>query len=675
MLSDAPSMFKKILIANRGEIACRIISTAQRMGIATVAIYSEADRRSVHVEMADEAVRVGGPASSESYLNVKAIMEAIRDTGVDAVHPGYGFLSENAAFAQNLKREGVTFIGPSPKAITAMGDKIESKRLASKAGVHIVPGQDGEIIDVQAAIRAAKQIGYPVMLKASAGGGGKGMRIAHDEASVQEGFKAAAREANASFGDGRIFIEKFIEEPRHIEIQILADSHGNTLYLAERECSIQRRHQKVIEESPSTFLDEDTRRAMGEQAVLLARAVDYTSAGTVEFIVDPMRNFYFLEMNTRLQVEHPVTEFITGLDLVEQMIRIAAGERLDMRQEDIVPKGWSIEARVYAENPARNFLPSIGRLVRYLPPIATKNVRIDTGVCEGGEISVFYDPMMAKVITHGSDRAEAICRMSVALDSFVIEGVVSNLNFLSNLMNHPRFLDGRLSTGFIATEYPEGFHPEKTASLMPTRITAIAAAIHSSHEMRSTTISRQTSYRTVSLRTEWVVIDGNTRRTVRVVTVEGGWDITVADSEVVRIRSEWQVGQGVFTANVNGKTMVVKIGRDCMVYLLTYAGVVSQLQVLSPTIAKLFDRMPEKRGVDRSHLVLSPMPGLLVSLSVILGQEVRAGEALAVVEAMKMENVLLAERDGVVAKLLAVPGETLTIDQPILEFNSNNSDS
>jgi propionyl-CoA carboxylase alpha chain len=443
--------------------------------------------------------------------------------------------------------------------------------------------------------------------------------------------------------------------------------------LGERECSIQRRHQKVVEEAPSPFLDEETRRAMGEQAVLLARTVGYTSAGTVEFIVDPQRNFYFLEMNTRLQVEHPVTEFVTGLDLVEQMIRIAAGERLSMRQEDIVLNGWSIEARVYAEDPARNFLPSIGRLVRYAPPAATGNIRIDTGVREGGEVSVFYDPMMAKVITHGRDRAEAIQRMGVALDSFVVEGVANNLGFLSNLMNHPRFIDGRLSTGFIAAEYPEGFHPDRAASLNPTRITAIAAVVHYANEIRCAQISRQISDRAIIVRTEWVVIDGGAQRTTRTMAVPGGWDVTVADSEMVQIRSEWRVGQGVFTANVSGETMVVSIGSDGVDYLLTYAGVVSRLQVLSPAIAQLVDRMPKKRLVDRSHLVLSPMPGLLVSLAVTLGQEVRAGEALAVVEAMKMENVLRAERDGVVANLHAIPGENLSVDQPILEFIRKDS--
>ena len=660
-------MFKKILIANRGEIACRIMRTASRMGLRTVAIYSEADRGAVHARMADEAVCVGPPASASSYLDVKAIVAAIRATGADCVHPGYGFLSENAAFARRLKREGVAFIGPTPKAIDAMGDKIESKRLAARAGVSTVPGHDGEVDDVRLAVTIARRIGYPVMLKASAGGGGKGMRVAGDDAEVREGFAAARREAKASFGDDRLLIEKFIEQPRHIEIQVLADSHGHTVYLGERECSIQRRHQKVIEEAPSPFLDEPTRRAMGEQAVALARAVGYTSAGTVEFIVDGKRNFYFLEMNTRLQVEHPVTECITGLDLVEEMIRIAAGEPLRFRQEDVRRDGWAIEARVYAEDPSRGFLPSIGRLARYRQPAETDGIRVDAGVVEGGEISMYYDPMIAKLVASGADRDEAIRRMGAALDSFVIEGVANNLAFLAALMAHPRFREGRLTTGFIAEEFPDGFAPEKAEPADPVAFIAVAGAVHQAYQLRAADIPGQVSGHERKVRDTWIARLHGVSYDIRIEATDGGWSVVV-DGRPVALRSGWRLGDLLFQAAVDGEARVFRIARQGIAYRLAHGGCVADVLVLSPRTAELAEHMPEKRHVDTSHLVVSPMPGLLVSLAVAKGQAVKAGEPLAVIEAMKMENVLRAERDGVVGVLHVKAGDNLRVDQPILEY-------
>ncbi len=661
-------MFKKILIANRGEIACRIMRTVRRMGIKTVAVYSEADRGAAHVGLADEAVCIGPAASAESYLNVKAIIAAIRATGADGVHPGYGFLSENAAFARRLKREGVTFIGPTPKAIEAMGDKIESKRLAARAGVSTVPGHDGAVDDARQAVAIARRVGYPVMLKASAGGGGKGMRVASDDAEVREGYAAARREAKASFGDDRLLIEKFVEEPRHIEIQVLADSHGNTVHLGERECSIQRRHQKVIEEAPSPFLDEATRQAMGQQAVALARAVGYTSAGTVEFIVDAKRNFYFLEMNTRLQVEHPVTECVTGLDLVEEMIRIAAGERLRFVQEDVRRDGWAIEARVYAEDPSRGFLPSIGRLSRYRPPQEGDGIRIDAGVVEGGEISMYYDPMIAKLIASGRDRSEAIQRLGAALDIFAIDGVANNLAFLAALVRNDRFCAGHLTTGFIAEEFPDGFDPEKAEVGDFLAIVAVAGAVHWAYQSRAASIPGQVAGHERSVGNSWVVRLRGVSHRLQIESADGGWDMTV-DGRAVALRSDWQIGDRQFRAIVDGVSAgVFGIVRRGIAYRLGHAGCLADVFVLSPRAAELVAYMPEKRQADTSHVVVSPMPGLLVSVAVVEGQVVKAGEPLAVIEAMKMENILRAGRDGTIGVLHVKPGESLRVDQPILEY-------
>ncbi len=663
-------MFKKILIANRGEIACRIARTARRLGMKTVAVYSEADRGAAHVLSADEAVCIGPPPSADSYLNVKALIAAIRAKGADAVHPGYGFLSENAAFARRLKREGIVFIGPPPKAIEAMGDKIESKRLAARVGVSTIPGHDGAVDDARQAVTIARRIGYPVMLKASAGGGGKGMRVAHDDAEVRDGYAAARREAKSSFGDDRLLIEKFIEEPRHIEIQVLADTHGNTVYLGERECSIQRRHQKVIEEAPSPFLDDATRQAMGEQAVALARAVGYTSAGTVEFIVDAKRNFYFLEMNTRLQVEHPVTECVTGLDLVEEMIRIAAGEPLRFKQRDVRLDGWAIEARVYAEDPSRGFLPSIGRLATYRQPDASDGIRIDAGVVEGSEIGVFYDPMMAKLIASGRDREEAIGRLADALDAFVIDGVASNLAFLAALILRERFRAGRLTTGFIAEEFPDGFVPEKAEIGGPLAVVAVAGAVHWVYQSRAAGIPGQVSGHERTVRATWIVKLRGISHRIGIDPVEGGWDMTV-DGQPLALRSDWRLGDRLFPATIDGKSAgVFGIVRRGIAYRIAHAGWIADAVVLSPDVAELAKYMLEKRLVDTSHLVASPMPGLLVSLAVVQGQLVKAGEPLAVIEAMKMENVLRATRDGVIAKLHVKPGENLRVDQPILEFET-----
>lgn len=660
-------MFKKILIANRGEIACRVIKTARKMGIKTVAVYSEADRDALHVDMADEAVCIGPPPSSQSYLLADKILAAIKRTGADAVHPGYGFLSENAAFARKLKRQGIAFIGPNVLAITKMGDKIESKLLAIKAGVNTVPGHAEALKDIRQVLKVAKKIGYPVMLKASAGGGGKGMRVAYNEAEAREGYASAKREAASSFGDDRIFVEKFIEEPRHIEIQIIADGHGNTLYLGERECSIQRRHQKVVEEAPSPFLDEATRKAMGEQAVHLAKAVKYVSAGTVEFIVDAKRNFYFLEMNTRLQVEHPVTEKITGLDLVELMIRVAAGEKLPFRQEDVILKGWAMETRIYAEDPFRGFLPSVGRLVRYQAPRQSDNVRIDTGVYEGGEISIYYDPMIAKLITCGADRDEAIAHMRHALDAYYIRGVAHNISFLAALMAHPRFQKGSLTTNFIADEYPDGFDPSDVPHDDPQLLIAVATCVHRAYQERAAAISGQHTGHHRVVRDDWVVLMGSKEHAVNIVCVTGGYDVSVGDSRV-HVRSDWQLGQPLFTAQVNGLLICLQVERNGAGYSLFHSGLRADVVVLNPRAAKLYALMPKKQAPDTSQFLLSPMPGLLISLSVVEGQEVKSGEELAVIEAMKMENVLHAQRDGVIKTVHAAPGDSLSVDQAIIEF-------
>ncbi|MDA1089083.1 MAG: acetyl/propionyl/methylcrotonyl-CoA carboxylase subunit alpha [Proteobacteria bacterium] len=660
-------MFKKILIANRGEIACRIMRTAREMGIKTVAVCSEADTRALHVEMADETVMIGPPVAAESYLNVANIMNAIKQTRADAVHPGYGFLSENASFAKALKKAGIAFIGPGPKAITVMGDKIESKKVAIKAGINTVPGDGGALSSADEAVKVARKIGYPVMLKASAGGGGKGMRIARNDAECRDGLKRASSEAETAFGDGRVFVEKYIEHPRHIEIQILADSAGNTVYLGERECSIQRRHQKVIEEAPSPFLDSDTRRAMGTQAVALAKAVGYTSAGTVEFIVDQDKNFYFLEMNTRLQVEHPVTEKITGLDLVEWMIRIAAGESLTFGQDDVQLNGWAMEARVYAENPLRNFMPSTGRLTAYRPPLEDESLRVDTGVCEGGEISIFYDPMIAKVISYGATRELARARMSVALDEFHIRGVQHNIGFLAALMGHPRFAEGRLSTDFIAEEYPDGFHAQDLMPDDPKLLICVAACVHRAYQERASMISGQIQGRQRVVADDWVVLMHGGKYDVSVTLRDGGYDLSLKSGSVA-IQSDWKIGEALFQGDIEGRRFCIQVERVGIAYRLTHAGAEADALVMNARTAELQALMPVKVAPDTSKFLLSPMPGLLVSLSVGPGQEVKFGEELAVVEAMKMENVLRAEQDGVVAAVRAKAGESLTVDQVILEF-------
>ena len=670
-------MFKKILIANRGEIACRVIKTARRMGIATVAVYSEADRNAVHVEMADEAILIGPPPAAESYLLIDRIVEACRRTGAEAVHPGYGFLSEREAFPRALADAGVTFIGPNPGAIAAMGDKIESKKAAAKANVSTVPGYLGVIEDDVHAVRIADEIGYPVMIKASAGGGGKGMRIAHSRAEVAEGFKLARAEAKASFGDDRVFIEKFIVDPRHIEIQVLGDKHGNVIYLGERECSVQRRNQKVIEEAPSPLLDEATRRRMGEQAVALAKAVNYDSAGTVEFVAGQDKSFYFLEMNTRLQVEHPVTELVTGIDLVEQMIRVAAGEELAIKQGDVVMKGWAVESRVYAEDPFRNFLPSIGRLVKYRPPAEVScdgiTVRNDTGVEEGGEISIFYDPMIAKLITHGPSRIAAIEAQSAALDAFYIDGIRHNVPFLSALMNHPRWRKGELSTGFIAEEFPQGFAAREPEGNVARRIAAVGAAIDHVLGERKRQISGQMNGRPV------------TRERRRAVWLNR-WEIALdvaRDGEAVAVRfveaggeagaphhlvSTWKPGEGVWHGTIDGAAIAVQVRPIPNGFRLAHEGYEVAVSVFTESEANAARLMPVVTAADTGKKLLCPMPGLVISIDVAEGQEVKAGETLAVVEAMKMQNVLRAERDGTVKAIHAKPGATLAVDALILEF-------
>ena len=660
-------MFNKILIANRGEIACRVMKSARRMGIATVAVYSDADRDALHVRMADEAVHIGPAPSAESYLVIDRIVAACKDTGAQAVHPGYGFLSENAAFTEALEASGIVFIGPAVKAITSMGDKITSKKLAADAGVSTVPGYTDIIDGPDHAVKIARDIGYPVMLKASAGGGGKGMRVVWNDEECRDGFERATNEAVSSFGDGRVFAEKFIEEPRHIEIQVLADTHGNVIYLGERECSIQRRHQKVIEEAPSPFLNKKTRKAMGEQAVALARAVDYRSAGTVEFIVDADRNFYFLEMNTRLQVEHPVTELVTGQDLVELMIRVAAGEELPLSQEEVVLKGWAIEARVYAEDPFRNFLPSIGRLSHYQPPAESDTVRIDTGIREGSEVSMYYDPMIAKVITYGADREQAIDNMNDALDAYLIRGVSHNISFLNALLAHPRFREGRLSTNFIAEEYPDGFHAADVPHDEPGLPVAMAAMVHRTLMDRAARLDGQLPSHEKTVMPEFAVIIGRDVHAVNVMPVDGGFEVTDKDN-VYRIITRWQPGQALIEAVVNGKPICVQLDRVGLRYRLSHRGSQVEALVVSPRVAELAALMPEKEAPDLSRFLLSPMPGLLVRLAVAAGDEVKAGEELAVVEAMKMENSLRADNDVVVAKVLAEEGQSLVVDQPILEF-------
>ncbi|MDB5713201.1 MAG: acetyl/propionyl/methylcrotonyl-CoA carboxylase subunit alpha [Sphingomonadales bacterium] len=655
-------MFKKILIANRGEIACRVIRTAKKMGIATVAVYSDADARSPFVLMADEAVHIGPSPAAQSYLLADKIIEACKQTGAEAVHPGYGFLSERTSFAQALADNGIAFIGPPIGAIAAMGDKIESKKLAKAAGVSVVPGFVGEIDSTEHAVEIAGGIGYPVMMKASAGGGGKGMRLAWSEQDVREGFEATKREGLASFGDDRVFIEKFIVSPHHIEIQILGDQHGTILYLGERECSIQRRHQKVVEEAPSPFVTPEMRKEMGEQAVALARAVGYYSAGTVELIVGADKSFYFLEMNTRLQVEHPVTEYITGVDLVEQMIRVAYGEKLPMTQEDVKLTGWAIENRVYAEDPYRGFLPSTGRLVRYQPPEAINGVRVDDGVKEGGEVSIFYDPMIAKLITYGETREEAIDKQILALDQFELEGVGHNLDFLSAIMQHPRFRAGELTTGFIAEEYPDGFHGAPASADLLRSLAAIAAFAATAEADRARRVDGQLGKR-LSPPCSWqVLIDG----TAHDVTLNGD-DITV-DGVPLDLDMEYTPGDRLIHAEIGDEPLAVKILRTRAGFKLTTRGASHAVRVLPAHIAPLALHMIEKIPPDMSRFLLAPMPGLLVALHVEAGEKVEAGQPLAVVEAMKMENILRAEKSGTVKSLSAAAGDSLAVDAVILEM-------
>ncbi len=671
-------MFKKILIANRGEIACRIIKTARKMGIATVAVYSDADRDALHVEMADESVAIGPAPAAESYLVIDKIVAACKATGAEAVHPGYGFLSEREAFAIALEKAGIVFIGPNPKAIAAMGDKIESKKAAARAKVSTVPGHLGEIGDTKEAVRIAREIGYPVMIKASAGGGGKGMRIATSDKECEEGFGLARSEAKASFGDDRIFIEKLIVNSRHIEIQVLGDKHGNVIYLGERECSIQRRNQKVIEEAPSPLLDEKTRRAMGEQAVALSKAVGYDSAGTVEFVAGQDKSFFFLEMNTRLQVEHPVTELVTGIDLVEQMIRVAAGERLGMKQADVKLKGWAVESRIYAEDPFRNFLPSIGRLVRYRPPAEGirdgVTVRNDTGVYEGGEISMYYDPMIAKLVTHAATREAAIEAQSEALDAFAISGIQHNIPFLTTLMQHPRWRKGELSTGFIVEEFPDGFKTPEPKGRIRDTLVAVAAAIDHLSNARRRQITHQMHGQNVKFSETRVVSVAGVAEKLRVEgDVTGPVSIAFFDEaggvrRQIATLSDWWPGEPVWRGEVGGETVAVQVRPILNGVGLSFRGHVADVRVLTPREAELAKLMPVKLPPDTSKLLLCPMPGLVKSLAVAVGQEIKAGDTLCVVEAMKMENVLRAERDGTVKEIRAKPGDSLAVDAVIMTF-------
>jgi propionyl-CoA carboxylase alpha chain len=666
-------MIKKILIANRGEIACRVIKTAKKMGIATVAVYSDADRNALHVKMADEAVHIGPAPSNQSYIVIDKILAAIKETGADAVHPGYGFLSENPRFAEALKAANVTFIGPPVNAIEAMGDKITSKKLASEAGVSTVPGHMGLIENADEAVKIASTVGYPVMIKASAGGGGKGMRIAWNDDEAREGFRLSRNEAKASFGDDRIFIEKFVTQPRHIEIQVLGDQHGNVIYLGERECSIQRRNQKVIEEAPSPFLDEATRKAMGEQAVALAKAVGYYSAGTVEFIVDGERNFYFLEMNTRLQVEHPVTELITGIDLVEEMIRVASGEKLRINQADVKLNGWAIESRLYAEDPYRSFLPSIGRLTRYRPPVEGRRdngsvIRNDTGVFEGGEISMYYDPMIAKLCSWGPDRTSAVEAMGDALDAFEVEGIGHNLPFLSAVMEHPRFRAGALTTAFIAEEYPDGFAGVTVSEEDAHVLAAVSAQINMAIEQRNGLISDRISSQVQSVSADWVVTLGGFNLPIRIAEGEGGTIINFADGNSLTVASDWHPGKQLGSFTVDGESIAVKVLRSGTGWRLRWRGIDVIAHVRRPRVAELAKLMPVKLPPDTSKMLLCPMPGVITSVLVKDGDTVEAGQPLATVEAMKMENVLRAERRATVKRITTEAGASLAVDELIMEF-------
>lgn len=681
-------MFEKILIANRGEIACRVIKTARKMGVKTVAIYSDADKQALHVQMADEAVHIGPPPANQSYIVIDKVMEAVRASGAQAVHPGYGFLSENSKFAEALAAEGVAFVGPPVGAIEKMGDKITSKKIAQEAGVSTVPGHMGLIEDADEAVKISQKVGYPVMLKASAGGGGKGMRIAWNDAEAREGFQSSKNEAANSFGDDRIFIEKFVTQPRHIEIQVLCDTHGNGIYLGERECSIQRRQQKVVEEAPSPFLDEATRKAMGEQAVALAQAVDYASAGTVEFIVDGDKNFYFLEMNTRLQVEHPVTELITGVDLVEQMIRVANGEPLSITQDDVQLNGWAIENRLYAEDPYRGFLPSIGRLTRYRPPAELAAgpllengkwqgdapagtgyaVRNDTGVYEGGEISMYYDPMIAKLCTWAPTRDQAIEAMRNALDGFEVEGIGHNLPFLSAVMDHPIFMDGTMTTAFIEEQYPEGFVGVDLPEAALRRIAASAAAMNWVGEIRRTRVSGRMDNHERRVGTDWVIALQGQSFAVSIEADHDGSTVNFSDGGQMRVASNWTPGNQLATLDVDGTPLVLKVGKISGGFRIRSRGADLKVHVRTPRQAELAELMPEKVAPDTSKLLLCPMPGLIVKVDVEVGEEVHEGQALCTIEAMKMENILRAERKGVVAKINASAGDSLAVDEVIMEF-------
>ena len=665
-------MFDKILIANRGEIACRVIKTAKRMGIKTVAVFSDADRNALHVKMADEAVNIGPPPANQSYIDIDKVIAAVKETNAKAVHPGYGFLSENSKFAKALADIGVIFVGPPENAIESMGDKITSKKIAQEAGVNTVPGYMGVINDDDEALRISKEIGYPVMIKASAGGGGKGMRIAWNDTEVKEGFQSSKNEAASSFGDDRIFIEKFVTQPRHIEIQILADSKGNCIYLGERECSIQRRNQKVVEEAPSSFLDEKTRKEMGEQACKLAKAVGYSSAGTVEFIVDKDKNFFFLEMNTRLQVEHPVTELITNIDLVEQMILVAAGKRLSITQKDVKLTGWAMESRLYAEDPYRNFLPSIGRLTRYRPPAEIQNknfiVRNDTGVYEGGEISMYYDPMIAKLCTWAPNRAEAIEQMRIALDRFEVEGIGHNLPFLSAVMDHKKFVSGNITTAFIAEEFSEGFTGVDLNYDKIKQLAACAAAMNRVAEIRRTKVSGRMDNHERRVGDDWVVqIDGKVFP-VFVSADTAGANVMFEDGTSIRVSGDWQPGKKLANMSANDDKLVIKIGKLTGGFRMRTRGADLRVLVRTPRQVELSKYMREKVLPDTSKLLLCPMPGLIVKVDVEVGQEVQEGQPLCTVEAMKMENILRAERKGIVAKINSHVGDSLAVDDVILEF-------
>lgn len=661
-------MFKKILIANRGEIACRVIKTARRMGIKTVAVYSEADKNAQHVALADEAVLIGPPPSKESYLVMDRIIAACKETGAEAVHPGYGFLSENETFARRLEEEGIVFIGPKHYSIAAMGDKIASKKLAMEAGVSTIPGYNDVIADAAQAVEIAKKIGYPVMIKASAGGGGKGLRVAFDDKEAAEGFESCRTEARNSFGDDRIFIEKYVEQPRHIEIQVLGDAHGNMVYLWERECSIQRRHQKVIEEAPSPFIDEATRHAMGEQAMALAKAVKYQSAGTVEFVVGKDKSFYFLEMNTRLQVEHPVTEMVTGLDLVEQMIRVAAGEKLSFTQKDIKLNGWALECRINAEDPFRNFLPSVGRLVRYIPPTDVPGqVRVDTGVFDGGEISMYYDSMIAKLIVHGESRDHAIALMRNALNAFVIRGISSNIPFQAALMQNPRFCSGEFSTNFITEEFPDGFDATDVPHDDVNLLICVAAFVHRSFMDRAAQVSGQLPGHERKVGDDWEVFYNDHAYPVIAQPIKGGYDIEL-EGNIYRILSDWRLGENLFQGTCNGDSFCLQVERVGLTYRIVHWGTQADLQVMTARAAELQALMPVKPEPDLSRYLISPMPGLLTHLNVTVNQEIKAGEKIAVIEAMKMENILRADHDCVVARICVNVGESLSVDQVIMEF-------